>query len=125
MTNNQAKQLYSKGTELLTMGKLQEALNYFREAIDSDPSCIEAHIELGFLLGTLDKYEEAIKVFDQAISMEPNFPCFFGKGMALFFLEDYEKSLEAFLDAQDMGKMKTCGTTWAVFIYSSETMKVQ
>lgn len=104
MTNNQAKQLYSKGSELMSLGKLSEALNYFREAIEADPSCIEAHIELGFLLGTLEKYGEAIKVFDQALMVEDNFPCFFGKGLAHFFLEEYEKSLEAFMDAQEIGE---------------------
>ncbi len=104
MTNNQAKKLYQKGIELLSCGKSDEAINYFREAVGADPFCIEAQLELGYLLGAMDNYEEALICFNNALRIEKTFPGLFGKGMCLFFMEDYEKSLEAFLDAQGFGE---------------------
>ena len=104
MTINQAKKLYQKGIELLSNGKRDEAVNYFREAVDADPFCVEAQLELGYLLGAMEKYREAMQCFNNAIKLEKNFPGLFGKGMCLFFMENYDKSLEAFLEAQEHGE---------------------
>lgn len=104
MTRNQAKKLYQTGIELLSHGKSDEAVNYFREAVEADPLCMEAQLELGYLLGAMDNYEEALSCFNNAIKIENTFPGLFGKGMCHFFMEDYEKSLEAFLDAQGFGE---------------------
>ena len=104
MTINQAKKLYQKGIELAGFGRTEEAINYLREAVEADPFCIDAQIELGYLLGTMDNYGEALKCFDRAVKIEKTFPGFFGKGMCLFFMEEYDKSLEAFLEAQEFGE---------------------
>jgi tetratricopeptide (TPR) repeat protein len=104
LTSNQAKKLYQKGIELLSYGKSDEAVNYFREAIESDPFCMEAQLELGYLLGSRDNYEEALQCFNKAVRIEKNFPGLFGRGMCLFFMEDYDKSLEVFLEAQEYGE---------------------
>ena len=104
MTRNQAKKLYQKGIELLTCGRPDEAVNYLREAVEADPFCIEAQLELGYLLGAMDNYKEALNCFNNAVKIEKSFPGLFGKGMCLFFMEDYDKSLEAFLDAQGFGE---------------------
>ncbi|MDP3622981.1 MAG: tetratricopeptide repeat protein, partial [Methanobacteriaceae archaeon] len=104
MTNNQAKKLYQKGIELLTYGKPQEAMNYFREAVDADPFCMEAQLELGYILGTMESYEEALKSFNNALKIQNSFPGLFGQGLSLFLLEDYEKSLESFLEALEIGE---------------------
>ena len=104
MTNNQAKKLYQTGIELLTYGKPQEAVNYFREAVEADPFCMEAQLELGYLLGAMENYEEAINSFNNALEIQKTFPGLFGRGLCLFFMEEYEKSLDAFMDAQEIGE---------------------
>lgn len=104
MTNNQAKKLYKTGRELLSYGKSQEAINYFREAVEANPFCMEAQLELGYLLGVMENYEEALNSFNNALKIEKTFPGLFGKGICLFFLEDYEKSVDAFIDAREFGE---------------------
>lgn len=90
--------------ELLTYGRPHEAINYFREAVEADPFCIDAHLELGYLLGTIENYKEALDSFNHALKIQKTFPGLFGKGICLFFMEDYEKSLETFMDAQEFGE---------------------
>ena len=104
MTNNQAKKLYQTGIELLTYGKSQEAVNYFREAVEADPFCMEAQLELGYLLGAMENYAEALNSFNNALEIQKTFPGLFGRGLCLFFMEEYEKSLDAFMDAQEIGE---------------------
>lgn len=104
MTHNQAKKLFQTGMELLAHGKPHEAMNYFREAVEADPFCVEAQIELGYILGTMENYEEALDCFNNALKIEKTFPGFFGKGICLFFMEEYDDSLKAFLDAQEYGE---------------------
>ncbi len=104
LTNNQAKKLYQTGIELLSYGKPHEAVNYFREAVEADPFCVDAHLELGYLLGVMENYGEAIKSFNNALKIEKTFPALFCRGMCLFFLEDYNKSLETFMEAQEIGE---------------------
>jgi tetratricopeptide (TPR) repeat protein len=104
LTNNQAKKLYQTGIELLGYGKPHEAINYFREAVEANPFCAEAHLELGYIFGIKENYEESLKHFNKSLEIEKTFPALFCKGMCLFFLEEYEKSLDAFLDAREMGE---------------------
>ncbi|MBI5681394.1 MAG: tetratricopeptide repeat protein [Methanobacterium sp.] len=104
MTNNQAKKLYQTGIELMGYGKSQEAINYFREAVEANPSCMEANLELGYLVGATENYEEALKAFDNALKIQKTFPGLFGKGICHFFMEEYGKSLDAFMDAQEIGE---------------------
>ncbi len=104
LTSNQAKKLYQTGMELLTYGRPQKAINYFREAVEADPFCLEAQLELGYLLGTMENYKDALNSFNHAIKIQKTFSGLFGKGMCLFFMEDYEKSLDAFMDAQEIGE---------------------
>lgn len=104
MTNNQAKKLYQTGIELMGYGKSQEAINYFREAVEANPSCMEANLELGYLVGATENYEEALKAFDNALKIQKTFPGLFGKGICHFFMEEYGKSLDVFMDAQEIGE---------------------
>ncbi|MGB9937217.1 MAG: tetratricopeptide repeat protein [Methanobacterium sp.] len=104
MNKNQAKKLYQTGLEVLNYGKPQEAINYFREAVEADPSCVDAHLELGYLLGVMENYEDALKHFTHALNIERTFPALFCKGICLFFLEDYNASLETLMEAQELGE---------------------
>lgn len=85
MNSNQSKKLYQKGIELLTYGKPQEAMNYFREAVKTNPSCLEAHLELGYIFGTMENYEEALNSFNHALKIQNNFPGLFGQALSFFF----------------------------------------
>ncbi|WP_429222905.1 hypothetical protein [Methanobacterium oryzae] len=56
------------------------------------------------MLGLAENYEESLKHFEEASNIDRNFPAFFCKGMCLYFLEDYDKSLAAFGEAQEFGE---------------------
>lgn len=120
MTDNQAKKLYQTGIELLTYGKPNEAINYFREAVEANPLCAEAHLELGYIFGVMENYKESLKHFEMVLKIydfgpskseisnarkiENTFPALFCTGMCHFFMENYEKSLIAFREAQFIGE---------------------
>jgi Tfp pilus assembly protein PilF len=59
------------GTELLKQGKLGEALNEFRRAVELDPGFPEAQANLAFTLLRLNQADEAIVAHEKAIAVDP------------------------------------------------------
>ena len=77
---------------LLLEEKPIEAMNYFKEAIAANPHCLEAHVELGYILGSMDKYGDALNAFQKAVEIDDNFPGLFGQGLAYYFLGKYDNA---------------------------------
>jgi tetratricopeptide (TPR) repeat protein len=65
---------YNRAQLLSRMGRLDEALAAYGEAIDADPNQSEYHFERGNLLRRLGRGEEALADYDEAIRTSPPYP---------------------------------------------------
>lgn len=65
---------YNRAQLLSRMGRLDEALAAYAEAIDADPNQSEYHLERGNLLRRLGRPEAALAAYDEAIRTSPPYP---------------------------------------------------
>jgi len=63
----------SLGNALLAEGRVDEALDQFREAVRLRPDSVETHNNLGAALGRKGQVDEAISQFEEAIRLQPYF----------------------------------------------------
>jgi tetratricopeptide (TPR) repeat protein len=72
MRPNDAKALLDFGMMLFKVGKSQEAVETFRQAIRIKPSLANAHSELGAVLFTLQQYDDAEIALREAVRLDAN-----------------------------------------------------
>jgi tetratricopeptide (TPR) repeat protein len=65
---------YNRAQLLSRMGRPEEALAGYSEAIEADPNQSEYHLERGHLLRRLGHLEEALADYDEAIRTSPPYP---------------------------------------------------
>ena len=61
------------GTALCNEGKLNEAIDQYREAIRLKPENAELHYDLGTILGMNGRIDEAIAQFQEALRLKPDY----------------------------------------------------
>jgi tetratricopeptide (TPR) repeat protein len=61
------------GNALLRMGRIQEAIGHYEQALRIKPDYAEAHNSLGVALGKVGKIQEAIGHYEQALRIKPDF----------------------------------------------------
>lgn len=66
-----AESANTRGDEFLASGDLNRAAECYQEAIRILPSYAEAHVNLGVVLGQLQRYDEAEALFSQAAVLKP------------------------------------------------------
>jgi tetratricopeptide (TPR) repeat protein len=66
------KHWYNKGTALLNLGRVNEAINCFDHVLKNDPSYVDAWVRKGTALESLGKYRNAKKYFAEALKLNPN-----------------------------------------------------
>ena len=59
---------------LADAGRLQDAVEHFRQALRLRPDYADAHNNLGGALAQAGRQEEAIKCYEQALALKPDFP---------------------------------------------------
>ncbi len=62
----------TKGKEALERGRLSEAIENLKRAIEVDSQSIEAHLDLGIALAIDTQVYQAIDVFEAALALSPN-----------------------------------------------------
>lgn len=67
-SRREALQTYRVGTDLLSTGRFEQAVEQFRRAIEKDRLLVEAHYELGQAYMGLRQYPSAIKAYQNAIA---------------------------------------------------------
>jgi tetratricopeptide (TPR) repeat protein len=97
-------QLAKKAAQAKEAGQLDDAIQYYGQAVAMRPSWIEGHWALGTLLYDLDRYPEARDHFRRVVQAEPN------NGLALALkalcevqLKNYERALGELQQARALG----------------------
>lgn len=102
-----ATELFDKGITLVCLGKYEEAIQCYEQAIEIDPNDAVAWSNKGITLGWLGKYEEAIKAADEAIRIDPDFAKAYDiKGNAFYELGRHDETLKANIMAEKIRKKK-------------------
>src|ERR1039457_2250076 len=65
-------ELMDEGNSALAIGELEEAANYFRQAVGQNPQFQDAWHALSMALYKLDRYEESIEAGKRAAEIDPN-----------------------------------------------------
>ena len=64
----------AKGTTLAHLGKYEEAVEAFDEAIRLEPLSVPVHIALGKALMSLGRHDEAVKTFERGLLINRDHP---------------------------------------------------
>jgi tetratricopeptide (TPR) repeat protein len=87
----------NKGGSLATLGRHQEAISCFDQALALDPRIAVAWNNKGNALTDLGRHEEAISCFDQALALDPRIvEAWNNKGNSLYNLGRGEETLACF-----------------------------
>lgn len=96
-----AGEAYDKGMAAFASGDYEKAEEYLKKALDENKERAEYYIGYGMVLNEQGRYEEALKEFDKAyqdtrtsIADANNKQIYYGKAIASYYLQDYEKGLE-------------------------------
>lgn len=63
--------LIEQGNIAYDLGRSEEAMQYFDQALAIDPDNVDALVNKGLALEDLDRTEEAIQYYDRAIAIDP------------------------------------------------------
>ena len=86
-----------QGERLFDIGRYEEALASYDQAISLQPDSFPAWNNRGVILGNLGRYEEALTSYDQAISLQPDEPrAWLSRGSTLDKLGRYEEALTSY-----------------------------
>jgi tetratricopeptide (TPR) repeat protein len=87
---------HSKGTEQMLAKKYEEAIVFFRRAIDLNPDFAEAYYNLGVAYEELGKHEDSVETLKKAIRLTPeNANAHYALGYAYYQLKRYKESVDA------------------------------
>ncbi|HDZ62757.1 MAG TPA: tetratricopeptide repeat protein, partial [Nitrospirae bacterium] len=97
---NTAEYYYNLGLAYSDLGKYQEAVDAYKQAIRIKPDDANAHIVLAFAYSELGKYQEAIDANKQVIRIKPDYAsAHFGLGLAYGALGKYQEAVDAYKQA--------------------------
>ncbi|MGB7449292.1 MAG: tetratricopeptide repeat protein, partial [Ornithinimicrobium sp.] len=92
-----AEEYYKRGNELFDLGRFEEAIASYDQALQIQPDYDLAWHNRGWALFKLGQFEEALSSFDQALQIQPdNDATWGGRGWALFKLGQFEEALSSF-----------------------------
>jgi tetratricopeptide (TPR) repeat protein len=95
---------FNKGFALSSLGKHDEAIKAYDDAIRLNPNDASAWNNKGTALYTQGKYDDAIKAFDEAIRLNPKYAdAWNNKGTALCKLSKYDDAVKAYDEAIRLG----------------------
>jgi tetratricopeptide (TPR) repeat protein len=89
-----ADTLLDKGAALFSLGRYEEAIEYFDRAIELDPNNAKAWDNKGSALYGLGRYEKAFEHYVRALQISPNYASAWGNiGITLSSLGRYEEAI--------------------------------
>jgi tetratricopeptide (TPR) repeat protein len=122
-----AGDLYQNGKKSFHSGNYEDAAASFAAAVEKNPNRADYYIDYGLTLIKLGKYEEALAEFDKAyvskeiiIAKRNNKRVFRGKGIAYYYMADYEKALEQFELALKMKELSDLNHDIFLYVGSAQ-----
>ncbi|MBK8137666.1 MAG: tetratricopeptide repeat protein [Chloroflexi bacterium] len=98
-----ARELVDKGYSLTELGRYEEALVAYDQAIAQQPGLSWAWARKGRTLRLLERYEEALACYDTALELQPRYAwAWNGKGVILERLERVSEALGCFQTATEL-----------------------
>lgn len=92
-----AESFSNRGTSFITLGKYEEAIGFFENALKLDPNYIEAYYRMAMALIGLGKYEEALQNLENYLKINPkNAEILNHKGSLLNLQGKREEALDCF-----------------------------
>jgi len=92
--------LQNTGSILSVLGRYEEAVEAFSQAISINPEYVYSYYGLGITLYALGRYKEAVEAFSQVISTDPEFIYSYNElGNIFKDLGKYKKAIEAYQQA--------------------------
>lgn len=118
--------LYQDGKKSFSTGDYEEAAAYFSSAIKENPKRSDYYIDYGMSLIKLGRYNEALKEFDQAyvnkdiiIVNRNNKRVYRGKGIAYYYMLEFDKAIKEFRKALDIRELSELDVDILYYIGSS------
>ena len=88
------------GAMLVRLGKVQEAIDHYEQALRLKPDLAVAHYDLGIALAGQSKVQEAINHYEQALRIEPDYAeAHNNLGIALVRLGKMQEAIEQYQQA--------------------------
>lgn len=88
------------GYDLMQEGKVEEAIEHFKKAIELNPDNEISYNNLSWAYNELGEYEKSLENIEKALSIEPNEDIeYVNQGNAYCGLEEYDKALYSFAEA--------------------------
>lgn len=95
--------LNAYGLYFMHRGSLNEALASFNQAVEGDPSFVEARVNAGLLTLGFRKYDSAKELFSKAVELQnKHYDAVIGLGIALRGLKDFDGSEAQYKKARDI-----------------------
>jgi serine/threonine protein kinase len=92
-----AFRLNNKGSSFANLGRLDQALSCYDQALEFDPHYETSLIGKGAVMESLGRIEDATKFYNQALEINPcNAVAWSNKGNALSVNRDYEEAISSF-----------------------------
>lgn len=92
--------LYRTGIDSLWLGNYDHAVSYFENAVNRNPSRVDAWIQVGYCKVKQGKNEEAIKAYQQALQLKPSSDDVLNKlGDAYYYAGRLPEAIESYKDA--------------------------
>ncbi len=84
------------GFALANAGRLQEAIEHYRQALRLNPDYVKAHNNLGFALANAGRLQEAIEHYRQAMRLNPDFTnAYFNLALAYARIQQSSEAIAA------------------------------
>ena len=105
--SKKAQEIYAKANEDLVFGRYQEALNGFELAVKTDPSYINAHLQIANLYQNLyNLYDQAVGHYEAVIKLDKTlYKSYYEAGQCYLSMLDYvnaEKNTSLYLEKAEL-----------------------
>lgn len=92
--------LYRTGIDSLWLGNYDHAVGYFENAVNRNPTRVDAWIQVGYCKVKQGKNEEAIKAYQQALQLKPSSEDVLNKlGDAYYYADRLPEAIQSYKEA--------------------------